>query len=173
MNDCRYILSFRIRKIFNQLLFNKMNIYESIDLFMKNPKELHHELISCVEGHVIYDDLNDPTKIGVYLFNLKPEFRRKGILTKFINKLSDIENIDEIYFFQCHVQMRVILLTMIFKGRYFTNLNSGKICWYRKDHEKYDHDKSIQIYNLLLPALKIPNGDLVLFLYTNNLCKYV
>lgn len=133
---------------------NQLSILDTIELFLNNRKEYSKKVIECTEGRIYYFYIENEDIMYIYSFELYEKYQRKGILTKFIQKIISNNHINQLYFAETNLPMTCILLTRSFSDRYFAMVSNGEICWSRYDHDRYNHVISTEICNKLLPGFK-------------------
>jgi hypothetical protein len=130
------------------------NFIDCVEKFIQTKRTTQY-FIEEGEIEFFYNN-NENTKlynvIMIRRIFLKEHYQKKGILTNFLNWLS--EKFDEIWFLQCNCHMSFILLTTHLNGRFFVNRLTGEHYWSKND-KSYNHLKSEKIFNTLVPLKPI------------------
>lgn len=132
------------------------NLIECVNKYVNTGETL----FTIPEGIIRFLTISEKNIIYIHSLFLNNEFQNKGILTKFLEYLS--QNFDEIWFCQCNPKMGLILMTTKLNDKYFINNYTGEYYW-KKNNPDYDFQKIEKIYNYLYPLKNVLKMDDKLF----------
>ena len=115
-----------------------MNTIEStVDLHLNNRNNLEfrfdYDKLNKNIGQIHYSSEVESDCIAIYLIDIQPEFRKRGLFTNLIKYITEHPKINKIFVFQPAVITCLILLSRPFNNRFFTNLGTGELVWVKND----------------------------------------